>query len=210
MLLEQKFLYEKKNPIPKMAKKEKKRKLNSFLVLAISFIMVSSIIGFLYSGRNNQFKYNGINFKRDSNSNEWYFVINNKRFVFNYFPSEVELINISPDIMGRIKDTPEIDVTSDLNDSFEEEIALAKYNMALTLGNLNVYLRNGFTTNNSFGLPIITCDNASLYVPVIYFKSSNRTRIYLMNDCIIADAKEPYDVLRIKDRILYSLLGVMG
>ena len=47
-------------------------------------------------------------------------------------------------------------------------------------------------------------------VPVIYFKQSNETKVIIDDDCIIAEARNNIDILRIKDRLLYSMLGVIG
>ena len=162
----------------------------------------------MYSGETDTFKYKGLKFKRIQN--QWSTVINNQRLVFNYFPTDVEQINLTQDITALLLNKPEIDTTSELNDTFAEEIALAQYNMALTLNNLNIYVRQGLTTNNTFNLPILTCKEATFAVPIIHFKQSNQTKITLENNCIIAEARNNVDILRIKDRLLYSMLGLIG
>ncbi len=189
-------------------RKEKKSKLGAVLVFFIAFIMVSSIIGFIYGGERDTFKYKDIKFTRTQN--EWSAVINNRKMVFNYFPAEVEGVNVSSDVITALLNKPEIDTTSETDDMFAEEIALAQYNMALTLNNFNIYMRRGFTTNNTFDLPIITCENATVVVPIIYFEHSNETRVSIENNCVIAEARNNFDVLRIKDRLLYSILGIIG
>lgn len=189
-------------------RKEKKSRWGTFWVIFISFIMISSVIGFLYGGETDQFKYKGLKFRRTQN--QWSAIINDRQLVFDYFPTEVEQINLSEDIITALLNKPEIDTTSDTDDLFSEEIALAQYNMAITLNNLNVYIRRGFTTNSTFGLPIITCKNATFAVPVVYLKRSNQTAITLENNCIIAEAENNIDILRAKDRLLYSMLGIIG
>ncbi len=81
--------------------------------------------------------------------------------------------------------------------------------MGLTLNAYNIYLRRGFTTNNTFNLPAIACDDATSAVPVIYFRKGNATKIYLKNSCIIAEAPSNQEFIKAKDRILYGMLGVM-
>lgn len=191
-----------------MARKEKKSKWGAILVFFIAFIMISSVIGFLYGGQRNQFKYKDLKFTRTQN--QWTTIINNQKLIFDYFPAEVEQINLSSDIITSLLNKPEIDTTSQINDTFSEEIALAQFNMALTLNILNVYIRRGFTTNNTFDLPIITCEDATIAIPILYFKQSNQTKITLENNCIIAEARDNFDILRIKDRMLYSMLGIIG
>jgi len=189
-------------------RKEKKSKWGAILVFLIAFIMISSVIGFLYSGQTDTFKYKGLKFKRTQN--QWYTIINNQRLIFNYFPSEVEQIELNEEITTALLNKPEIDTTSQINDTFSEEIALAQYNMALTLTNLNVYVRRGFTTNNTFNLPIMSCEDATVAIPIIYFRQSNQTKVTLEDNCIIAEARNNIDILRIKDRLLYSILGIIG
>jgi len=191
-------------------KKEKKQKMNLFLVIFISLIMVSSIFGIMFSGyRQNQFsiKYNGIRFVRENN--QVLTTINDKKLFFDYFPTEVEQIELSQDIKNALINKPEIDTTSEVNDTFSEEIALAQYNMPLALNSFNIYTRSGFTTTNKFNLPVITCEDSTQAVPIIFFKQSNQTKITLENNCIIAEARNNIDILRIKDRIIYTLLGII-
>lgn len=189
-------------------RKEKKSRWGAILVFLIAFIMISSVIGFLYGGETDTFKYKGLKFKRTQT--QWYAAINNQKLTFDYFPSEVEQINLSREIITSLLNKPEIDTTSEINDTFSEEIALAQYNMALTLNNLNIYTRRGFTANSTFNLPVLTCKDATLAVPIIYFRQSNETKITMENNCIIAEARNNIDILRIKDRLLYSILGIIG
>jgi hypothetical protein len=72
-----------------------------------------------------------------------------------------------------------------------------------------MFVVKGFTSENEFAKPIITCDNATFYVPVIYFKKSNQTVISLENNCIIAEAYRGEDLVKVKDRLLYSIFGVI-
>ena len=188
-------------------KKEKKSILGLAITFFIVFVFVSSIIGFIYSGDTDTFKYNGIKFQRTQTG--WFTIINNQRLTFDYFPSEVEQIELSIEIKDLILNRPEIDSTSNVDDLFLEEISLAQYTMALTLGSSNIYIRSGFTTNNTFNMPIITCNEATIAVPVIYFKQSNQTKVTLEDSCIIAEARNNLDILRIKDRLLFSILGII-
>ena len=177
------------------------------MAVIIAFIMVGSILGYVSIDRQtSQFKYNGIKFTQTTEG--WSTTLNNKKVIFDYFPSDVEQIELSDDISTILLNKPEIDATSEINDTFSEEIALAQYNMALTLNNLNIYVRVGFTTINTFNLPILTCKDATQAVPIIYFIQSNQTKITIKNNCIIAEAKNNIDILRIKDRLLYSMLGI--
>jgi hypothetical protein len=189
-------------------RKEKKSHKGTILSAIIVFIMISSVIGFLYGGQTDQYRYKDLKFKKSTAG--WTTTINSQQLVFDYFPSDVEQIEMGPEIQAALINRPEIDTTSDINDTFSEEIALAQYNMALVLNELNIYARRGFTTNNTFGLPLISCESASTAVPVIYYQYSNETSLSMENNCIMAKSRNPIDILRLKDRLLYSLLGVTG
>ncbi|MFH2027934.1 MAG: hypothetical protein ABIJ08_02235, partial [Nanoarchaeota archaeon] len=174
------------------------------------FIMISSVFGVIFYGFGSQdttLKYKNLKFTREDSG--WSTTINNQRVFFDYFPEELENINISSEIVDMLKNKYEIDVTSEINSTFKDTIALAEYNMAQVLNDiLSVYLRPGFTQENEY-LPAITCSDATLSVPLIYFIHSNQTSITLDGDCIIAEAINDNDFLRIKDRILYSILGII-
>lgn len=191
-----------------MKKKEKSR--GKFFSIFIVVIMSLSIIGFLIGGRGGgeqKLKYNDISFIRRGNT--WITFVNNKQLVFDYFPEQVEDVNISPEIVAKFN-TLEIDTTYDVNDSFAESIALSQYRLQQNLGAVtNLYIRQGLTTNNTFDLSIITCSDATDFVPVLYFKQSNETKVYLENNCIIIEADSEADVLRAKDRLLYGYFNII-
>lgn len=181
-----------------------------FIVYFIAFIMITSVFGIVFSGYRQQsasLEYNNIKFVGENN--KWSANINNKKLFFDYHPEEVEFINVSSEITALLKNTYEIDVTSDANSTFKDTIALAEYSMSGFLNDLNIYLRIGFTTDNEYDLPIIQCSNATGLIPVIYFKKSNRTLISLENNCVIAEARDDSGFIRIKDRLLYAVLDII-
>ena len=81
--------------------------------------------------------------------------------------------------------------------------------LGLTLAQYGIFVRKGFTSNNSFNLPVVACSDSTPYVPVVYFRHGNSTNIHLDNDCIIAEAAENAGFIMVKDRLLYGMLGVM-
>jgi len=177
----------------------------------IGFIMVSSIFGVMFYGFTNpeeKTRYNDFTFTmtRGGYTTE----INKKRVPFSYFPTEVEELNIDKQVIDRIKNTAEIDITYDINNTYPQQIALVEYNIEPILRDFfNIYLRKGFTANNSYNLPIIDCTMATQNVPVLYFRESNATKVYLENNCIIAEASRGNEFLKIADRLLYGMFGII-
>ena len=190
--------------------KEKKEKKRWGLILFIVFIMLGTSFSFVFFGFSNitnNVKYNGISFI--SNGNIWIAKINGKDAAFSFLPGEAKDINMSYDVSQRLQNKFEIDTTSDLNSTYKESIALAQHQMGLTLAAYNIYLRKGFTTNNTFNLPVIKCADSTLNVPVVYFRYGNSTNIHIENNCIIAEASANADFVKVKDRLLYGILGVI-
>jgi len=191
--------------------KESKERKNWWLIIFIVFIMVGTSFSFVFFGiqQDEVVKYNGIKFVNNPAQNIWIAKINGREAAFSFLPSEAENINMSYDISQRLQNKFEIDSTYDLNSTFRESIALAQHQLGLTSAQYNLYVRKGFTTNNTFNLPVVTCSDATSNVPVVYFKHGNTTNIHADNDCIIAEAATNADFIRIKDRLLYGMLGVI-
>ena len=188
-------------------KKEKIRWGTLIFMVFIIIGLTSSFVFFGFSGSSQKVKHNGISFV--NNGNVWIAKIDGRHAAFSFLPSEVEDISAFEDFHSRLQGKFEIDVTSDFNSSFNESIALAQHQMGLTLAQYNVFVRQGFTANNTFNRPVITCDDSTSSVPVVYFRYGNVSSISLDGDCIIAEAPTHADFIRVKDRLLYGLFGVV-
>jgi len=192
-----------------MKKHTPKRKWGLILFLVI--IMVGTSFSFVFYGFSpsvERVKYNGISFS--TNGRIWTAKINGNEAAFSFLPTEVQDINSSGDFSKLLSEKYEIDSTSEFNSTNKEAIALAEHQMGLTLGSYNIYLREGFTANTSFSLPVITCANATQYTPVIYFRHGNSTSISVQSNCVIAEASSNTGFIKVKDRLLYGILGVMS
>ena len=190
--------------------KPKKEKKRWGLILFIILIMVGTSFSFIFYGFSpvaERVSYKGFSFSKQKDI--WIAKVNDNYAAFSFLPSEVENILVLNDSIKKLQGKLEIDATSNLNDTYKQSIALAEHQMGLTLAAYNVFARKGFTENNTFELPIINCNDSSLNVPVIYFKYSNATSIHSEDNCIIAEASTNADVIRIKDRLLYGILGVI-
>ena len=190
--------------------KQKKEKKKLGLIFFIIIIMIGTTFSFVYygfSGVDEKVRYNGIVFVKFPD--RWEAKINGISAAFSYQPAETQNIEVVGSLADRLREKPEIDATYDYNVTFAPVIALAEHQMSLTLANYGVYLRQGFTTNTTFNLPIITCNDSTQNVPVIYFRYSNSTNIHMENDCIVAEASTNADFIKVKDRLQYGMLGVM-
>ena len=192
--------------------KEKKEKKRWGLILFIVFIMIGTSFSFIFFGFapvSDKVKHNKYTFTYVPNQNIWIAKINEKEAAFSFLPTDVESVFLFDDSIKRLQNKFEIDVTYDLNSTYKEAIALAQHQMGLTLATYNIFVRKGFTTNNTFNLPVITCNDATSNVPVIYFRYGNATNIHTENNCIIAEASTNADFIKVKDRLLYGILEVI-
>ena len=189
--------------------KERKEKKKWGLIFFIILIMIGTSVSFVFfgfSGVDEKVKYNGIVFVKLPD--RWEAKINGQFAAFSFLPGEVESVLVE-EFSQRLQGKFEIDVTYDSSSKFNQSIALAQHQMGLTLEQYNIFARKGFTTNNTFNLPIITCNESTENVPVVYFRHGNSTNIHLDKDCIIAEAAENAGFIMVKDRLLYGILGVM-
>lgn len=182
------------------------------MVYLMGIIMVGSVFGVVFfgfgsSGGTGSVKYN--DFKFVNKGSFWSTIVDGREAIFTHFPGDVESITIDGNVIDALKNRLEIDVTSDFNDTSAEQISLAGYNLGITLNNFNVFVRQGFTAENDYDFPVVTCGDATNSVPVIYFRSSNETKVYMEDNCVIAEALRQDDVERIKDRLVYGLLEII-
>ena len=188
--------------------KQKNNKIGLWAVIVIVILMLSSTIGYVFKGNSNK-KYGDSSFSR-TDDGTWYTKINGKQIAFNYFPSDIEDINLSNEIINKIKNTSMVYFTYNPENNYREGIAVINLELTnILLRDFKVYSANGLTKNNTFNTPIIGCNNATTLIPVIYFNESNQTNIYLNNNCIVLNGRTGNDFLALKERLLYGLFGII-
>ena len=186
---------------------ENRKKIMGIVMGIVMFGSLFTFIFFGFGGRSaGKITYNGFEFI--NRGDHWSTTIDGRPAFFTYFPDDLGFIFVNLDVINSLRNVVQIDITSDFNDTFSQSISLAEYNMGLTLNNFNVFIRQGFTTEQQ-NFPVITCEDASNFVPVVYFKSSNVTKVNLNNSCVIVEALTPQDFERIKDRLVYGILGII-
>ena len=193
-----------------MLRREKSNIGKKIIGYFIGIIMVFSVFGVIFfgfgAGSGGSVKYNG--FKFTDKGNFWSVNVNGREALFTYLPDEAASVNVESSVVERLKNVVQIDTTSEFNDTLAEPIALAQFQMGTTLFNFNIFVRNGFTAEQQ-NFPVIACEDATKFVPVIYFKEANATNVHMENNCIIAEAANAADMLRLKDRLVYGILGVI-
>lgn len=178
--------------------------LKKFFTIFLGIIMASSILGmWAFQPRN---RYNGVDLiEKDG---RWY-VRTDKgvELGFDFHPEQLESIELNKTIL-ELFNTAMVYVTFDSIEGWQEAIDIARFDISNVLQLIGIYAEQGTTEQNDFGFQILTCSNATRYVPVILLTKGNST-ISLKGRCIELRAREPYELLALKDRLLYALIGVM-
>ncbi|MCK4589931.1 MAG: hypothetical protein KAT77_05800 [Nanoarchaeota archaeon] len=174
-------------------------------VVAILSMIFSSVLIGMDSDEATPSKYNDFRFQFQNG--QWTTTINNYAMNFYSHPAELEDIEVpNPENLN----SPLIYVTFDPN-ATNEYIALSRLKLDLTSQLTNIYFSHGILdTSEEYDLPITTCQNASAYIPVIKYQESNETYIDYNNNCYILNAQSNIDYLRLTERIIYHLTGVIN
>lgn len=189
-------------------------KFKLWMGIAIIAIMVLSTAGVVFNyavGEGNAVSYNTTVFTVSSTGAGITAKIGGQKLRFDYLPQQVQGITADSAAFQRIKSTLMVQMTSDYNSTSSDFIAQAEFNLAQVLEtHFKIYSAAGFTWKTNTTAPVITCANATAYVPVIRFIDSNETKIRMDGNCVLVEASSGNDFIAAKDRLLYGLLGVMG
>ncbi len=183
-------------------KKQKNRSV-VYIAVFVGLIMILSVIGFLWSGESGSgYKYNGFGFSYENG--KWSTRISNKILSFDYLPEDMENLDVPLEAKEIISNSKLLYITSPENIS--EETALAKYELMKGLETESRYVVNAVSEENDNGIPVINCENATIFSPVIRIaESNNNGSINLNNNCITLEGKPDL----VSERLIYSVYGVM-
>ena len=192
--------------------KEKKERKKWGLILFLVVIMIGTSFSFIFYGLSpvsDKIKYNGYTFTFVPSQNIWIAKIQGRDAAFSFLPKDVETVSLLDDSIKKLQSKLEIDATYAPNSTYREAIALAQHQMGLTLAQYSVFVRKGFAANNTFNLPVITCDDATALAPVIYFKKSETSSQIIEGSCITLNLRSRDEAHVIKDMILLGVLGLL-
>lgn len=190
--------------------KKPRIKKQVIVTLFMAFIMVFSIFAVIFDRYANvvKLKYNGYSFSQ--NGNVFATKINGREVYFDNFPKYVEDINLSSNVVNRILNTKMIYVTYDISQDTRQIMGKAQYDLQNALWqNFKIYAAASLMNESEYNLPIATCRNATAAVPVMELSYSNETEIRLDEYCIIVRSANEEGIVRLKDRLLLGLFGVM-
>ena len=197
-------------------KAKRTKSFTKFMGWTIAFLMVASAFGVVFYGFNTSNSpdliYEGYQFTPTQFG--YSVTIDDQAYDFYYLPQSIGHLTIPDDIMSLLTTAPVLTITYDENSSLKEASSLFQFSFNHILGSRGVFVQSALTKPNTYGLPELTCLNATSYSPVIFIKESVDPNIFntsITRDggCIIIQAHSPPEVVQYQDRILYTLLGVM-
>ncbi len=186
-------------------KKERRKKIMMGFVLV--FLMIFSVMGIIIGQQGSEvLRYN--DYKFEVVENVYYTTIEGETKGFNYFPSELENLGLNEEILMILMNAPMIYFTFNPESEQQDLVYIDLVRKDLT-DNINKMIIDGMTTESEiYNLPIISCENSTSYVPVIYFNQSINLSVKKVDDCIVLNAKN-YDFLKLRDLLIYKINGVM-
>ncbi|MBN1645138.1 hypothetical protein JW851_03825 [Candidatus Woesearchaeota archaeon] len=194
----------------KTARKIKQPKILVSLFLA--GIMIFSILGFMMSYQmddtRTELEYNGYEFEQLYGG--FQLVLNKQKIVLNYFPEQLENVDLTKEIKTILKNAKVLSVAYDSDSEYKEYFAEQQFNLAENLNKVDKYIISGMTNNTGYAqIPQITCSNATIELPVILFQEGLLTNITFNNNCIIANIASANDAYMAGDLLFYQIAGIM-
>ena len=132
-----------------------------------------------------------------------------KIFEFTYLPREVAHLDLG-EVTGLLASSGMSYMTSDPDGSFPELTSITIFDAARALAEKhNHVVRTAFTAENEYGLPVVTCLNATPGVPVVLFNFTNSTDPVKVNgSCAVVSFDSEDSLRRLHDGLVYELMGV--
>ncbi len=180
----------------------------------IAFVMITSIMGFLYTDTTDIVKIDDYKFERVVGG--WQLDTEYGRVPFQFLPTDVDGITIPQEITRGIQNARMVLITMDPEGhdmNGLREIASITFSLSEILNErLSVYNPPPTISREDERVPnstIVSCENSTSYMPVILFKTGNMTEAKIESTCIVFTGESNRDLARLKDKLMYDLVGVV-
>lgn len=205
-----------KKTLSKSQRESKRQKKNNRIVaIAMAILMIASLAGIALSGFNStsqapQFSYGDYSFELQPIEGTLQSLlvteVNGREVGFYSLPQDTLQINTQGNL-SFLQSTNYLVLTGNPNDVLMgiQDVLRFEMNRASekAIGGGIMFSHENYTS-----YPIITCANASVTVPVVEIVEANKTQIIVDGSCIKIDSR-PQDILYIRDRLLYQMLGII-
>jgi len=207
-----------------MSKKKFKRKQQkdyswAFAAL-ILFLMIGSVFGFITfyntDSANSIERYNG--YVIQNVEGRWVLNLEGQEFYFYNHPLVLEGINFDFSVADELMDNNPIFVTFDPVEEMLGFIDQIRLDLSLGLNAISAIANESTYYPN---LEVVTCSDVDGSINqgnetlnfqrnIIYLKYGNNTGIRVEDSCVIIEGRSSTDFAELKDRLIYTLYGVMN
>ncbi len=196
-------------------------------LLLYSVLFIFALFAFFIGGKyafqlfhlktgNDLSQYNGFSFSQDPETKIWFTTYKEGSTIyplqFRNHPTEVEdellLFNVDDLVINRqgiLQSLPPVNTSM---------FSLAAIEIVTKVNNVfGIYSKAGVfakTPEVTDEVPIITCDNANDSIAVVIYQLGNETEAFeLTKNCFIIQGSTYSDVIKMADKVAYSILGII-
>ena len=182
------------------------------LIIVIIILVTASFIIYKIRNRDN---YNYKDFKVQKTSFGWSVLafVNDQPYLLNlrYDPKSVENITIDKNVRTQLLSKPTAYLT--VNPDMKGTSVIAAVEIAniisRKLGIFNIETIGALTEYVNNATPIITCNNITQKVNVIWLRTGLETKVFLEKECIIIQGTTEEEIARAADRLIYEVLTIV-
>ncbi len=198
------------------------QKFNPIFIILLVILIIGSFSMYIYQKNRYKdiyFEYNGFTVQKgvDKAGNTIYqtkiFVADDKQpylITTRFSPKDLEDIEIKNDFK---KDLLKKEIYITMDSSSSAVSVLAATEISKITGN---YLLYNIPTHGALIEPVQgkevevkTCNDVNPNQAIIFLKQTNQSKIYSEKGCIIVEGKDEYDLIKVTNRLILTLLGIM-
>lgn len=204
--------------IVRFRKENKNRRNKIFIGIIVVIFLVSSIAGVVLFRSDNNTSFNSqvvtlggkdytFEQKTDSFGNPYYSVTDKTdAFDIYYMPQQLSAL-MDNATQSFIMNSNYFYLTFSPEDPGIQYMDFIRFDLKTSLP-ASIYFADAVTEpSDKYPLPIVTCLNSSVQVPVLLLESANKTNITMNGSCVVMDFAQ-YDALRIRDSFVYLSRGI--
>ncbi|MBU1975587.1 MAG: hypothetical protein KKG59_04250 [Nanoarchaeota archaeon] len=184
----------------------RQKKVQIFMAVFVVLLMVMSSFQLFVGNQDDQVGYSNYNFQLDSTSRMYLLELDGKIYSFYSFPDQIDHLNVSPDVATVLQKSQAVVVTMNPEAGNLQNVEQTRYEISKYIPGSTFAVTKNVSDYEDF--PIYTCNDAREFVPVIFLNVSDNFSIDFKGYCVILNANNS-DIMILRDRLLYSYLGVI-
>ncbi len=146
--------------------------------------------------------------RKQDNSGNLYYEVSSDNTKFNVFYAPEQLtLDINKDILDQIKDTYFFYLTFNPEEPDLTYVDYLRFDLRNNIPKTKYFQDAILKESETYNLPIVTCENATLQTPVIVLKQGNSTNVTEADNCINLEFA-PYQLLQVRDILVYLMHNI--